>query len=230
MINFRKTTTYLLLAITALVMISCSSTPSTEVDPDERIAMARKLAQKNRYEEARKILDGLKFTIAGTTRSEEIQYLTAEIYYRQKNFLESDSAFAAYLAGYPDGQYAADALFYQALSKVKQSERAVLGFFTVRKVIPTDRDVSFIFDARNLFSDYLNRYPGGEFSDQAAFWLETLRSKVGEHELKIISYYLKKNERKAAIRRANRILAGDHPQEIKDRARSLLERAKSGKD
>ncbi len=221
---------YLLLAIAALIMISCSSTQNTEIDPDERIVMARKLAQKHRYEEARKILDGLRFTIAGTTRNEEIQYLTAEIYYRQKKFLESDSAFAAYLAGYPDGQYAADALFYQALSKVKQSERAALGFFKVRRVIPSDRDISFISDARYLFADYLDKYSGEEFSDQAVYWLETLRSKVGENELKIVKYYLKKNEHKAAIRRANRILAGDHPQNIKDRASSLLERAKSEKD
>jgi len=227
---FVKITRCFLPAIVALLMISCSTTPNTQIDPDERIAMARRMAQKHQYDEARKILDGLKFTIAGTTRNEEIQYLIAEIYYRQKNFLESDSAFAAYLAGYPDGQYAADALFYQALSKVKQSERHKLGFFTVRKVIPTDRDISFISDARYLFSDYLNKYSEGEFSDQAVYWLETLRSKVGEHELKIVSYYLKKNEHKAAIRRANKILAGDHPQEIKDRASSLLKSAKTRKD
>lgn len=230
MINFERMSKCLLPAIAALLLISCSSTPGTEVDPDERIAMTRKLANKNRYEDAMELLDGLKYTVAGTTRSEEIQYLTAEIYYRQKKYLESDSAFAAYLAGYPDGQYAADALFYQGLSKVKQSERKVIGFFTIRKVIPHDRDISFISDARHLFAEYLDKYPDGEYSDQADYWLETLRSKVGEHELKIVSFYLKKNEYQAAIRRANRILAGDHPQEIKDRARLMLGKAESGKE
>lgn len=229
----RKATANILLIIAAgltIALASCSSAPGTQADPDERIASVQVLIEKHRYEEAIEILDGLKFTIAGSTRDEEIKYLTGLTYFKQGKFLESDSAFGMYLAGYPDGRFAQEALFYQARSKISQSQRSVLGLFSIRKVLPVDRDVSLIQEASDLFVKYEHKYPDGKFIEETIYWKNELRSKVGEHELGIATYYLKKKNPDAAIRRAERILEEDHPEEIKDRAAQLLEKAKKSKN
>ncbi len=212
-----------------LALASCSSTPKAQIDPDERIDSIHTLLKKHRYEEAIEILNGLKFTIAGNIRDEEIKYLTALTYFKQGKFLESDPAFGLYLAGYPDGRFAQEALYYQASSKIRQSQRSVLGLFSVRKVLPIDRDVSFIREARDLFSLYTRKYPKGEFIEEAAAREAELRSKVGEHELEIASYYLRKNNPDAAILRVERIIEEDHPKDIKERAVKLLKQARSSK-
>ncbi|UCF89018.1 MAG: outer membrane protein assembly factor BamD, partial [bacterium] len=97
-----------------------------------------------------------------------------------------------------------------------------IGLLSFKVYIPHDRDISLLREARVLFQLYVERYPDGEWVGDAHRRAEQLLTKEGMHELEIASFYLRKNNPLAAIKRAGRILGGEFPEKIKDDARGLI--------
>ncbi|MDF1535101.1 MAG: outer membrane protein assembly factor BamD [bacterium] len=205
----------------ALVTVSCSAPQVREESPEERLDQARTSMEKHRYEAAQETLEDLKFITAGTRLGGEVQFLLAETRYRQGKLSEAEVGYGTYLLSYPGGPFAEKALFYQALSKVRQLEKMRLGFFSIKRYLPHDRDISIIREARVLFQRYLETYPGGEWVEEADERVTELLTKEGEHELGIASFYLNKDKPQAALARTGRVLQGPFPDPILDRARKL---------
>lgn len=206
-------------------MISCSKPALQEETPEERLREARIDYEKHRYEKAYETLEGLRLLTAGTRLGGEVLFLMGETGFKNGKYPEAESHYAAYLNSYPGGPFAEQALYQQALSKVKQLQKRKIGFFTFRTYIPHDRDISLLRESRVLFEIYLEKYPEGASSEGAARWAADLLVKEGEHELQIASYYLRKNRPRSAMARAEFILEGKYPDRIKDEARELIKRA-----
>lgn len=213
--------------IAALILIttSCSAPQVKEIPPEEKLARARTDIEKRRFQVANEKLEELKFITAGTRLGGEVQFLIAETQYRQGELAEAEVSYETYLLSYPGGPFAEKALYYQSLSKTRQIEKVKIGFFSFKRYIPHDRDLSVLRDARNLFQRYLQEYPGGEWSVEAQEKVNELLTREGEHELDIVSFYLRKKEPRAALARANRILETPFPEQIHERARELAREA-----
>ena len=214
--------------ITVLIFLatSCSTPLVREAPPEEKLAQARTDIKKRRLEAAKEKLEGLKFITAGTRLGGEVQFLLAETLYRQGELAEAEVGYETYLLSYPGGPFAEKALFYQALSKIRQIEKVHLGFFSFKRYIPHDRDLSILREARVLFEQYLRSYPDGQWTGEAQEKATALLTKEGEHELNIVSFYLKKKKTRAALARAQRVLENQFPEPILDRARELVREAK----
>ena len=205
--------------------IGCSSPPAQLPSPGERLNTAREHMEKHHYELALKSLEELKPVTMGTKLGGEVQFLLAENKSLQGKHAEAEVDYRAYLTLYPEGPFSEKALFMTAFSKVKQIKKTSIGFFTLRSYIPHDRDISTLVEAGSLFEQYLDRYPSGEWKNQAEEMADELRKKEGEHLLEIISFYLKKKQPKAALARTQQLLKGDYPDPIMTRARELAVRA-----
>lgn len=208
--------------ILAIVMTSCSTPVVDESPPEERIRQARIDMEKKRNERAYESLEGLRLVTAGTRLGGEVQFLLGEAAYNLGKFPEAESHYEAYLNAYPAGPFTEKAVYRQAISKVKQIQKRKIGLLSFKAYIPHDRDISLLREARVLFQLYVERYPDGEWVADANRRAEELLTKEGMHELEIASFYLRKNNPLAAIKRAGRILGGEFPEKIKDDARGLI--------
>jgi len=215
-----------LITVLTFLATSCAAPQVSEMPPEEKLAQARTDMDKRRLEAAKEKLEGLKFVTAGTRLGGEVQFLLAETLYRQGALAEAEVGYETYLLSYPGGPFAEKALFNQALSKVRQLEKIHLGFFSFKRYIPHDRDVSVLREARVLFEQYLQGYPDGQWAAEAKERATELLTKEGEHELDIVSFYIRKDEPRAALARAQRVLENQFPEPILDRARELVLEAK----
>ena len=214
-----------LILVLSFIAFSCSAPILQESTPEERVRDARKDMEKRRYENAYGTLEELRFVTAGTRLGGEVQFLLGEAGFKRGKYPEAESHYATYLNTYPDGPFAEQAVYKQALSKVKQIQKRKIGFLSFKTYIPHDRDISILREARILFEIYLEKYPTGEWIDIATQQAEELLIKEGQHELEIASFYLRKNNPHSAIERAKRVLNGSYPDTIMTEARELIRKA-----
>jgi len=213
----------ILILILSFLAISCSKSTLNEATPEERIRDARNDMDKRHYEKAYDTLDELRFVTAGTRLGGEVQFLLGETGFKRGKYPEAETHYAAYLNTYPDGPFSQQAVYKQALSKVKQLQKRK--FLSFKAYIPHDRDISLLREARVLFEIYAERYPNGEWIDLAMQQAEELLIKEGKQELEIASFYLKKNSPRSALQRAKRVLDGTYPEDINAQARDIIRKA-----
>ncbi len=211
-------------------IVSCSAPIRKEASPSEEFQRARKYYDDRQYDSAIDILDDLRIVTTGTTLGGEIQYLLAETNYRLKKFPEAESAYSSYLSGYPDGPHASEAIFKRAMANIRVIQRKGIGLLTIKTVLPHDRDIMPVKNARLLFEEYVGKYPDGENAPEARQWIDLLLEKEGLHELGIAKYYLKRKRPDAALARASSILTGRYPEEVKREAEIIVEDALSLKE
>ena len=211
-----------LILVLSFLAFSCSAPILQESTPEERVSDARKNMGKHRDEKAYEILEELRFVTAGTRLGGEVQFLLGEAGFNMGKYPEAESHYATYLNAYPDGPFSEQAVYKQALSKVKQIQKRKI---TGKSYIPHDRDISLLREARVLFEIYMEKYPDGEWIEVATNRAEELLAKEGRHELEIASFYLRKNNPHSAIERAKLVLNGNYPDNIKTDARDLIRKA-----
>lgn len=212
--------------VLALLLVACSKPVVNDSAPEERLREVRNDIKKHRNEKAYESLEELRFVTAGTRLGGEVLFLLGETAYKRGKYQDSESHYLAYLNAYPDGPFAEKAVYMQAMSKIKQIEKRKLGFFSIKTYIPDDRDLSLITEARILFEIYVEKYPAGEWIDEASRRVAELRVKEGRHELNVASYYLRKNSPAAAMARARHVLEGTYPEDIMEEAKDILQRAR----
>ncbi|MDF1525450.1 MAG: outer membrane protein assembly factor BamD [bacterium] len=211
-----------LILVLSFLAFSCSAPILQESTPEERVSDARKDIKKRKNEKAYETLEELRFVTAGTRLGGEVQFLLGEAGFNLGKYPEAESHYATYLNTYPDGPFSEQAVYKQALSKVKQIQKRKI---TGKSYIPHDRDISLLREARILFEIYVEKYPDGEWIEVATQRAEELLTKEGQHELGIASFYLKKKNPHSAIERAKRIMNGSYPNTIKTEARELIRKA-----
>ena len=211
-----------LILIFSFIAFSCSSPNLQESTPEERVRDARKDMEKHRNDRAYENLEELRLVTAGTRLGGEVQFLLGEAGFNSGKYPEAESHYGAYLNTYPEGPFSQQALYKQALSKLKQLQKRK---FTGKSYIPYDRNISLLRESRILFEIYMEKYPDGEWIEVAAQRAEELLTKEGQHELEIASFYLRKNSPQSTIERARQVLDGSYPDDIKAQARELIDKA-----
>jgi len=212
----------------SLTVISCSKPVLKETTPEQKLNEARKNIKKSHYEKAYESLQELRLATAGTRLGGEAQFLMGETDFERGKYPEAESNYAAYLNNYPDGPFTEQAIFKQAMAKVKQIQRHRMGLF--KTYIPYDRDISLLKEAKNLFALYLEMYPNGQYVDTASQEKKELHLAEGMHQLEIANFYLKKNSPASALARAKRVLDGSYPERVMVQARDLVRKAQNSLD
>ncbi len=220
----------ILVLVLSLIAISCSTPAIKETTPEEKLKEARKEIDRRHFEKASETLEELRFTTAGTRLGGEVQFLLGETMFKRGKYPEAESHYAAYLSAYPDGPFSEQALYKQALSKLKQIQKRKIGLLTFRAYIPYDRDISLLREAKTLFELYTRKYPNGKWIDIATQKAEELLEKEGMHEIEIAAFYLKKKSPQSALARARRVVDGNYPEDLKDQARELIRKAEGSMD
>ena len=164
----------------------------------------------------------MRIVTAGTRLGGEVQFLLGESGFKRGKYAEAESHYAAYLNTYPGGPFSEQAVYMQAMSKIKQLQKRSLLFKTY---IPHDRDITLLREARVLFEIYIEMYPAGEWIEVATQRSEELLLKEGMHELEIASFYLRKKSPHSALERAKRVLDGNYPDNIKAQAQDIIREA-----
>jgi len=217
----------LVLALTlALGAAGCSSAPEVEAPPAERLARAADLVDRERNTEAKALLEELRSPVAGTALEGEVVFLLARARYGLEEFADAEVLFGSYLSRWPEGSRAAAALFDRALCFVRKAERLKIGFFSIERVVPFDRDVTPLAQAETLLAEFLSRYPAAPEAAQAAALVAELRGKRGLHELDIADFYLRKHDPAAALERARAVEEGDYPATVREKAGEIVRAAR----
>lgn len=220
-----------LLAVAALLgaagLSACSSAPEIEDPPAQRIARAAALIEKERNLEAKDILEGVRGPVAGTLQEGEAVYLLARAHLALGNPADAEVLFETYLSRWPDGPHAARALYSRALCFIAKAERTRIGFFSLTKVVPSDRDITPLSQAEVLLAEYRSRYPGTPEAADAEGLIASLREKRGLHELEVADFYLWHGNTRAALFRARGVEKGDYPASVREKAASLARKAEA---
>ncbi|MGE5344744.1 MAG: outer membrane protein assembly factor BamD [Acidithiobacillales bacterium] len=125
------------------------------------------------------------------------QLLLADARMEDKDDIEAEAAFDDFLRLYPASDNVPYALFRK-------------GELLARQVRDPARDQTKTHEAVKVFSQLLEKEPGGPYAARAADRIRELRGRLAAHEERVVSHYLRRRKYDSAEARARRAL-GDYP-------------------
>jgi outer membrane assembly lipoprotein YfiO len=149
------------------------------------LATAQLKYDKEEYWKIIPELEEMVNVCAGTGLVEDAQWLLANSYFAQKNYIESRGAFGAYALNFPGSPRAELALFKKAESAHNMEYR-------------DSRDDESTTIAVRDFENFLMEFADSDLRDSALGMLETLEERRAQRDLEIAELYLKMREPLAA--------------------------------
>lgn len=184
-VNGRKPLLFLLLI--ALVGMSCNKTPY--IKPSDTLPTAfnkaKKLYSQEKYGEAADAFETVISIGRGSDIAQEAQYLLAESYYKNQEYLIAASEYDRYVSYYPRSEKRRDAEFKAALCYYELSPRYRLDQSHTRKAI-------------EKFQLFISRHPDSEKTQQAGAYIDDLRDKLAHKIVNAADLYLRIDRYEAA--------------------------------
>jgi outer membrane protein assembly factor BamD len=181
---------YTSLLFAALVFTGCATTPerSRLTTPSSTIEEGIELSQKGNYDSAigkfREIIDNYPLS----REAMEAQLLLADTYYEKGEYEDGAAYYTDFATLHPAHQKASYAQFRKGMSYLKES-------------LSIDRDPTATKKAILAFDDLLTYYPSSIYSGKARELRLFLRNRLAAREYMIGSFYFKKKNYRAALRR-----------------------------
>jgi len=214
--NFR----IVVLALTALAVSACSSDPNrlppdNPFKPEQTSAREQRLQAGELYRLARESLDSSDFATAEQRYSTlilrfpftdyAVQGQIDRIYAVYRSYQPEDALAQAerFLRDYPRHPHADYVQYVKGLVNFDR-DRGIsdsLGFDTTR------RDTSNLRRSFDDFSLLVQRYPDSIYVADARERMIFLRNRIAEHELTVVSYYMRRGAYVAAAKRAEQLIA-----------------------
>ncbi len=187
----------LLLVALAGMSLSCASKGREMLPYGEAGLYWRASAdfQRGRYAEARELLQALLNQYPGSVLAAEARLGVGRTYFEERLYNEARSEYQKYLQLHPAHERMDEALYYIALASFRQMERV-------------DRDQSMTRRAVQGFQQLLTEVPDTPYAPEARAHLREARHRLGEKELEVGSFYLRREEYPAAAGRFNLVLQG----------------------
>ena len=195
----------------ATLLPGCAGKAVNENDPKEMYEDADQDVQGDRYLLALDKLRVIKSKFSYSNYGALAQLRIGDVYFLQESYPEAAASYEAFSELYPKHEKASYAIF-----------RAGEAYF---KDIPSTiaRDLHSAESAVRALSQYLSRYPGGEYSARAEEMKSGAYNKLAEKELEIARFYIKRKKPASARQRLEKIIDLYPGTATANTARNLLE-------
>jgi len=210
----RRTPKLFLLPIFLLVFgqvfIGCAGKSIDENNPKELYEDADEDVKGDRFLLALDKLRVIKSKFSYSSYGALAQLRIGDVYFLQESFPEAASAYETFVELYPKHERASYALF-----------RAGESYF---RDIPSTiaRDLKSAESTITVLTQYLRRFPSGEFAGAATDLKKKAYNKLAEKELQIAEFYLRRKKPGSARQRLEKILNQYGESDIAVRARELM--------
>ena len=184
----------LLILVSSALESGCSSKGVNESDPKSMYDDANADISNDRYLLALDKLRVVKSKFSYSSYGALAQLRIGDVYFLQESFPEASSAYETFVELYPKNEKAPYALFRSGESYFKD--------------IPSNiaRDLRSAESAITTFNQYLKRYPGGEYTEQAKAMKGQAYDKLAEKEYEVGKFYLRRDKPDSAKLRFQKIL------------------------
>lgn len=169
-----------LLITIPIVLASCSS--KNQIRPGDSLEVAfekaMRLFERGRYTDASRAFETVLSIGRGTDIAQESQYLLAESYFRNRDFLVAASEYRRYYTNYPRSERRIEAEFNEAICYYRLSPRYKL-------------DQTDTYRAIELMQLFISRYPNTDKSREAASLIDEMREKLAQKEFGAAELYMR---------------------------------------
>lgn len=176
-----------ILFLASLFLFSCRS--SDLIQPGDTIDVAYEKAmsqyEQEEYGDAARALETVISIGRGTDYGRDAQYYLAESYFKDRRYLLAASEYERFLQFHPNSPRREEVTFKEALSYYHLSPRFRL-------------DQSYTENAIEKFRLFLSRFPNSERADEAAEYIDELRSKLAREDYNAADFYMRTERYNAA--------------------------------
>ncbi len=176
-----------LFLLSVIVLSACTS--SSLIRPGDSLEVAFDKAmdqyERERFGDAARAFETVISVGRGTDIGQRSQFLLAESYYKDRQFIVAASEFQRYHSFFPRSERAAEALFMEGHSYYRLSPRFNL-------------DQSDSYRAIETFQLFLSRHPSSDKASEAADYIDELRDKLARKQFEAGEQYLRLRHFEAA--------------------------------
>lgn len=174
--------------LTILFAFGCSEYNKVlkSTDPEYKYEKAIEYYQDGDCYKAQPLLEELIGITRGTTRSEDVYYNHANVYYCLNQYYMSSYYYKTFVKTFPNSKYTEEAYFLAAMSNYRNSPKYSID----------QADTQGAIDAFQLFID---KYPTSELKDSTNKMIEELRAKLEFKAYEIAELYHKTEKYKGAV-------------------------------
>jgi len=170
----------LMMVLVMVILSSCANKGAIKPGDTVDVAFQKSMAlyEKGRFGEAARAFETVLSLGRGSEIAQESQFMLAESYYKNKEYLIAASEYRRYVTFHPRSERRVNAEFMEALSYYKISPRY--------KLDQTDTE-----RAITLFRIFIGKYPDSERVQEAAKYLDEMRLKLGRKSFTTANMYFK---------------------------------------
>lgn len=168
-------------------VVACSNKNQIRSGDSIEVAFekANNFYERGRFTDAARAFETVLSIGRGTEIAQESQYMLAQSYYNNREYLIAASEFRRYATNYPRSERRIDAEFKEALSYYQLSPRYKL-------------DQTDTYRAMELMQLFIGRYPNTEESELVASYIDEMRNKLARKEYESAALYLRVRQYQAA--------------------------------
>ena len=169
------------------------------------LSKAEHALAKGYFSDAVDVLEALDSLYPFGPDAEQGQIDIVYAYYKDGQEIAALAAAERYVHLYPRGKHIDYVYYIKGLIEFTQ------GMTWLQRVIhadPSERDVRHMQEAFATFSYLIKHYPASHYRSAAILRMRFIRNALGQHELRVAQFYLKRKAYVAALNRANYVI--DH--------------------
>jgi outer membrane protein assembly factor BamD len=195
----------------SVVIGGCSSKSINESNPKEMYDDANQDIENDRYMIALDKLRIVKSKFSYSNYGALAQLRIGDVYFLQESFTEAATAYETFVELYPKHEKSPYALFRSGESYYDDIPSTI------------QRDMRSAESAISTFTQYLKKYPGGEYQDKAKDMKTKAYNKLAEKELEVAQFYIRRKKPDAAKQRLQKILDQYGESTVAAQAKELIQ-------
>lgn len=195
-----------LLAIMAGSLVACSSIKEDKTvgwSADQIYQSAKTEMDSGNYRTASEYYSKLLARYPYGQKAQQAALDLAYSYYKAGEADKARAEYEAFIRTYPQHTYI-DYAYY--MLGVVAYERNITFYDKLNPSNLAQTDPEVMQAAFNAFAEVVNRFPESEYAEDARYRMLYLKNLLGQHELEIADYYLRRGAYLAAVNRAKNIL------------------------
>lgn len=202
----RKFTTLASIILTGLLVAGCSGNKNSEfegIPAQDLYNKGQQYLESGDYNNAIRYLDAVDGRAMQGAYGEQILLSTIYAQYKLGEYHKALDVAERFARSYPNSASMDYAFYLAALSNARLGDNFIQDFFRVNR---SSRAVESINNAYGNFQTIVQRYPHSQYVQDSLNWMEYLKYRLAEHELKIAQFYMERDAYVAVVNRVSDML------------------------